>query len=519
MRPRRLLPLAVALAMACPAHAAPPPRPALVVLVVLDQLRPDYLERWRPQFTGGLARLLEGGAVFPDARYEHAISQTAPGHATLLSGRYPASTGVLTNDRGVPDPGAPLLETLGEGASPRVFRGTTLHDWLLAVDGGTRALSVSRKDRGAILPIGRARAEVYWWGLGQFTTSRWYRGSLPGWVRAWNARRPLERLAGTTWELLLPAAAYAEPDDLPGERDGRVTFPHPLPRTADSLRTRIIDYPWMDSLTLDLALEGTRQLGLGARGAPDLLSISLSTLDRIGHQYGPDSRELHDHLLRADRWLGWFLDSLAVLVPGERVVVALASDHGIMPMPEQLAARGVPTGRLSWRDLVRGLRDAYEGPRRTGFGLAAEYGLLLADTSRLRAHGVDVDRLADSLARVVRAQPGIRRVFTPRSLRAARRADPDARRWRLQLPPDEGWLVAAMIADHHIWSGPREANHGSPLPLDMTVPLILAGPGVRPGRYPAPVRVVDLAPTLARLAGVRPTEPVAGRPLLEALAP
>ena len=151
--------LAAAFTLALPAVAAAqqPPKPTLIVQITIDQLRPDYLERWGPQFTGGLKRFLTQGAFFTEAFHDHATTETAPGHATLWSGRIPANTGIVINDLGVADAQTPLLLGRGGGASPWRFRGSALFDWIRARDQFSRALSVSRKDRGAILPLGKAK--------------------------------------------------------------------------------------------------------------------------------------------------------------------------------------------------------------------------------------------------------------------------------------------------------------------------------------------------------------------------
>ena len=190
---------------------APAPRPRLVVVITVDQLRPDYLERYRPQLKGAFATLLKGGAAFSDAYQDHAVTETAPGHSTILSGRWPAHTGISRNLAGVQDPAAPLIGVNGPGASPTRFRGTELFDWLKAADPGARALSVSGKDRGAILPIGRAKEQVYWYSAGYFTTSRYYADSLPTWVRIFNGQRVPFHAAGTLWTLFLSERDYPEP--------------------------------------------------------------------------------------------------------------------------------------------------------------------------------------------------------------------------------------------------------------------------------------------------------------------
>ncbi len=499
-----------------------PPAPRLVVLIVVDQLRPDQLLRYRAEWTGGFRQALERGAVYSHGLQDHAITQTAPGHATLLSGRFPAHTGIVTNDIGVVDSLARVIGDSGSvGASPRRFRGTTLADWLIARDSATRILSISRKDRGAILPVGRAKGEVYWWSdLGFFTTSRYYRDSLPDWIEAWNARRPATRLAGRTWDLLQPAATYREADTSRYERgkDGRSTFPHRLTDRMPDAGAWLKHFPWMDSLTLAVALDGVHALGLGRRGPgrTDLLSLSLSTTDEVGHDFGPDSRELHDQLLRLDRWLGQFLDSLALQVPSSETVFVLTSDHGSLPIPELIPAAQGGGGRVWPTGLAAGLRRRF-GPRwQADFGFRFDYGLLVADVTALGARGVPLDSLRAALAEELSARSGVARVFTPAELEAAPATDPIATRWRQTIPSDLDWLLAVVPKENVSWSTDSVgANHGTPAELDVQVPIVLWGAGVRSGEFTRRVRTVDIAPTLARLLGLHSTERLDGAPLRE----
>lgn len=497
--------------------------PRLVVLLVVDQLRPDHLLRYRREWSGGFDRILRQGAVFTRGQQDHAVTQTAPGHATLLSGRFPAHTGIVTNDNGVIDPLTSLIgDSGGAGASPRRFRGTTLADWLIAGDSATRVLSLAMKNRSAILPVGRSRASVYWWStLGFFTTSRYYRDTLPEWVVRWNRRTPLAGLLGRQWDLSRPDAAYPERDSLPAERgvDGRVTFPHQLSGDAAKAGGQLPHFPWMDSLTLDLALAGVaaRGLGTGPAGRVDLLSVSLSSVDEIGHDFGPDSRELHDMLLRLDGYLGWFLDSLAAVVPPERTLFVLTSDHGTQAMPEQVPPGGTLTPGRAWpTPLAKAVAADLSARWRTDFGIRFDYGVVTADVAALRARGLDVDSLAQSLAARFAAEPSIERAFTPRSLAAAPPDDPLAERWRHSLPADFGWLVAVVPREGTTWdSWVTGANHGTPWALDVEVPIVFWGGGVQPRSVARPVRTVDIAPTLARLLGVAPTERLDGSDLPE----
>lgn len=487
-----------------------------MVLVAVDQLRPDYFARFGSQFTGGLAFVRAHSAFFPRALQDHANTETAPGHSTMLSGREPTHTGVVSNDRGVPDAAAPLVDFPGPGASPQRFDGTTLFDWMLAADPRSRVLSVSRKDRGAILPIGRAKGSVYWWANGAFTTSRYYADTLPTWVRAFNGRHSAEALAGATWNLLLPAAAYPEPDSMFFEHTGDdIAFPHALPKTPEQMRAQLANFPWMDSVTLAFALEGVRTLGLGQAGSTDLLSVSLSTTDAVGHAYGPDSREIHDQMLRLDRWLGQFLDSLARHVSAERTVFVLASDHGVTSFPEfSVVVEHRKAGRTSLDGLAREEGNAFAARYAVDFGFDFNSGLLGADTAALRARGVNIDSLARHLAREALAHPGVAAVYTPRTLASAAASDTNALRWRHAIPATVPWLICAVAKPGYIWSTGRQiAEHGTLNEDDVTVPIAFWGRDVVAGTSQQRIRTVDIAPTLAAYLGLTPSEPLDGRRL------
>ena len=505
-------------------HSSPAARPRLVVVITVDQLRPDYLERFRPQLIGGLGLLLRGGAVFTDAFQDHAVTETAPGHSTILSGRVPAHTGIIRNLAGVQDSSAPLLGVRGPGASPARFRGTAFFDWLHAAQPAARALSVSRKDRAAILQLGRAKQQVYWYQAGSFTTSRYYADSLPGWVRAFNAQRIPFKLAGAIWTPLLPAADYPEPDSEPYEHAGHdFTFPHRLPADSVQAADTLIDVPTMDSLTLAFALAGVRALGLGGRGATDLLAVSLSTTDAVGHLYGPESREIHDQVVRLDRYLGWFLGQLLVRYGAGGVTIVLTADHGVTPYPEWARAHGHPEARRVSLDSV--LRDVNrELDERAGGAdwLVFDTGMLLApDRAKLAAAGVNADSVIAAVAARVRAVPGVARVQSFAELaRADTLGDPVTRRWRHQVPEGAGVELVVTLKPYSVWShGAPIAEHGQPTDFDAHVPLIFWGKGFQREEYGGRVRTVDIAPTLARLLDLTPGEPLDGRPLADALAP
>jgi Type I phosphodiesterase / nucleotide pyrophosphatase len=513
MRLTAVCSLALAPAIRLPAHRPATNPPRLVVAIAIDQFRPDYLDRWRTQFTGGLAFLLREGVFFPHGEQDHAITETAPGHSTMMSGRSPASTGIVTNDLGVTDSTAPVIGSSATGASPRRFIGTTLLDWMFARDPNTKSLSVSRKDRGAILTIGRAKAPVFWYAQGRFTTSRYYADTLPAWVTTWNRRDPIDRLKGTAWTLSHDPSFYPEPDDRPFEAGGvdRV-FPHLIPADSARAANQIINFSVMDSLTLDFAIDGIAALKLGQRAGADFVSISLSTTDEVGHKWGPGSRELHDHVLNLDRWLGQFLDSLGRMVPLQRVVFTLTADHGVTEFPE--AGTG---GRLDLAPRVQGLNAWARAHGDSGLRADAEAGLILGEFRRAATvYHLNIDSVASAVASDIARLPGVRRVYTPATLATATSSDLDAMRWRRQLPPGFSWLVAVSVDPHWLLAGGSGfTSHGTTNPDDVLVPVLFRVPGTPPARVERTVRTVDIAPTLAAVLGIKPTQPVEGVALPE----
>ncbi|HYW31931.1 MAG TPA: alkaline phosphatase family protein [Gemmatimonas sp.] len=501
-----------------------PPRtqpPTLVVQITVDQLQSGYLDRYESQFTGGLARLMKQGARFTNAFHDHASTETAPGHATLWSGRHPSHTGIVLNEIGVPDPQAPLLFGRGGGASPYRFRGSTLFDWARARDQFSRALSVSRKDRGAILPLGRNKQDVYWYSLdGRFTTSRFYADTLVSWVQAFNARDFLKPYLGKEWTLLLPASAYTEADSVRVENQGAdYVFPHKLPAEARAAGTAFVEFPWMDDVTVDFALAGVNALKLGEGPRLDVLAVSLSTTDAVGHRYGPDSREIHDQVLRVDRALGRLIDSLYKLRDSSRIVFALGSDHGVAPFPElRIPGADSTRGRVDLRPVIAAARSGLVARGVETDALLLQSNIISLDRRRLSAKGVNTDSIVSSLRAQLLRIPGVLRVDRVSGLAAAAaRGDKLARRWFNSIPPDLDAELTVTFKPYYYTFTTRYATHGTPHDYDAHIPVFFMGPMFIPGRYDAPIRSVDVAPTLAAALALTPTEPLDGRILANVL--
>lgn len=507
-----------------PISSTPTAAPKLVVFITVDQLRGDMLDRYSSQLNRGYARLMRG-AWFVNAYQDHAITETAPGHSVTMSGRFPRSTGIASNAEGVADTKYPLLVgRQGEaGASPERFRGTTLYDWIRAKDSTARALSVSMKDRAAILPIGRSKQDVYWYSVtGNFTTSRYYRDSLPDWVREFNARRIPHSYAGKEWNLLRDSSAYPEPDDVRWENGGRgTTFPHGVGEDTVQATSAIRSTPTMDSLTALFALEGLRRTGIGQGRSTDILAVSFSATDVIGHAFGPDSREAHDNELRLDQTIGWFIDSLYTLRDSSTVLITLTGDHGVQPIPEVARERGEAKGnqglRLNLRGVVAAFRQSLRAANADTMALIYEGELVGVDRAALTAAGLKPDSVVDAFAQTARRVPGVLRVDRPANLR---RADPAldhiARRWNHQLAPTTAVELVITLEKYSLWVT-YPATHGSPHDLDAHVPVIFYGPWAKAGRYSMFARVVDMAPTIAAMVGARPLEKIDGLVLTQAV--
>jgi predicted AlkP superfamily pyrophosphatase or phosphodiesterase len=502
--------------------AATAARPTLIVFFTIDQMIPDYFARYGKQFTGGLHRLQTGGVLYTNGYQDHATTETAPGHSATMSGRFPEHTGIVRNTAGVNDNTHPMIGGGGPGASPFRFQGTTVTDWLTSADPRARALSVSRKDRGAILPIGRSKQSVFWYANdGRFTTSSWYGDTLPAWLTAFNARHLAQKTAGTSWTLLRNASQYTEADSVPIESLGKnFTFPHPIPADSALAARAILDDPRMDWLTLQAAMAGVDAMALGKGPSTDVLAISLSTTDAVGHRFGPDSREIHDQVLRLDRYMGEFLDSLFKVRDSTKVIIALTADHGVQPFPE-LHFAGQPGATLRVNAdpvMTPAKRSLAARGLDTATALEFDFGMLFADSAAFRRAGVPLDSVVTALAVLFRQVPGVARVDTRRDLaRADTVHDAVARRWIHAIPASLPVVLLVSPKPFVYWNGVNYATHGSPNDRDARVPIVFYGPGFAHGvTRSRTVRVVDIAPTLAKRVGVTPTEKLDGVVLRDA---
>lgn len=550
---RRLtfVPAALLLLAGCAGpHAAVEPAPKLVVLLAIDQLRPDRLSDEQP---GGLGRLRREGRVFTDAALAHAFTETCPGHATMLTGRHPSGIGIPGNSYTDPEtfeawycvedrrPDASILTRPGkpsDGRSPRVMEAGGLGDWMKVQHPGARVFSVSGKDRSAITTAGRHGDAAYWLARGEtpgFVTSRYYRKALPAWVETWNRD---EVLAGVParWEYLAQTVADSaggiRADDYAHESPafGRAQ-PHPvlqapvgIERMPERMRhpaERIYITPFADEITLAFAKELVERENLGGGQQVDLLVVALSATDLVGHFYGPESWESRDALTRLDLDLGDFLEFLEERVGKRRVLVALTADHGVLPLPEWILEQGrsrcpVAGGRVDPKPIVADL-NAELSERFGGDAATAWFKLASSRLSLNRKHvaamGTDPAEVIELARARLESEAGIARAWTRDEVLSGAGPEPMATLYRNSWNQRTG-DIAIQVAEDCLLAGLRIAtSHGSPYVYDRAVPLIFWGPGVEPGRIQGPAATVDIAPTLARLLGIPMPDDLDGRPL------
>ncbi len=514
--------------LACAAGASPSPaspggspddsQPTLVVYLVVDQLRGDLLDRYSSAFTGGFRRLLGEGLNFTNALHGHSSTETAPGHAALSTGVHPGRAGVPANawreggDRvQVVDPQERLVG-LPEvaGASPRVLLRTGLADWLLEADPRAKVFSVSAKDRAAVLMAGQSKGEVYWFDAlsGQFVTSTYYRSDNPSWLTRFNRETMTGYRADSVWVSTVPPelADLSAPDTASFEGDGVNTyFPHRyhqerIDPDMDDFFLWFQTTPMLDRATLDLALVAMEAEGVGRTpGRTDFLSISFSQTDRVGHAYGPLSREQMDNLLRLDRVLEDLFAFLDRFVGRARYVVGLTGDHGVMTMPERVEEGGL---RLTQEDRA----NVEESLTRAAWELG-------------QAGHSDPAKV---LTEVLREFPFMGPAFTHGDLLAGEQEDSLAILFQRNFTPGRAGGLLSMYGVEMWWGenvldwnyASFGTTHGSPFHYDRWVPLILMGPGIEGGRVEDPVQPLDLAPTLARIAGIPYPDDLDGVPLI-----
>jgi hypothetical protein len=520
--------LPIASIVTIPVNAdAPTPsarRPKLGVVVVFDQMRGDYLIKWRDLFgEGGFKRLQDDGAWFVNCHYPYSDTVTAAGHTSLLTGTTPHHHGIIGNTWYDRQTGHTVRAVDGFlGADPHRRRCPTLGDALQAqTKGKAKVASLSIKDRAAILMAALRAQIVYWLSTDdRFGTSAYYRKESHSWVEQFNAAGKVQAFLGKSWNRLDPKLNYVKfsgPDNVPyegtGYGQGR-TFPHPTPDTW-----ALECSPFGNELLLDFAKNAIVGEQLGRNDdVPDLLCLSFSSNDLIGHSFGPDSQEVLDITLRSDLIVKELLTFLDSYVGKGNYFLAMSADHGICSLPEVArqhehrdAARVLNT--LLSTEAEAFLRRRFGEPTPKAWIEATSSSWVYLNRDAITARGLPQETVERSLADWLFTRPGVAKALTRTELaKEETLADPVAEQVRQSFHPERSGDVAVVLKPYHIlWNslstrsgGSSTTTHGSPHAYDTHVPLLVYGPGIISGVHEERVTPQMLTPIMARGIGIDP---------------
>ncbi len=520
---------------------APPRYPRLVVGIVVDQMRADYMYRFWDAFgDDGFRRLVREGFVFRQAHYNYMPTYTGPGHASIFTGTTPSSHGIISNYWYRREPGditycvrdPEVTATGGTDAagrmSPRNLVTSTLGDELkLRFTFRPKVYGLAMKDRGAILSAGHAADAAFWFdrSSGNWITSSYYLDTLPAWMVRFNGRKLPDRYLSEKWTPLLPADRYGAslPDDNPYEGlfsgESRPVFPHDVPSIRQPGRYEMLDsVPAGNAFTAETAKEIIRSAGLGTDDVPDLLAVSFSSTDYIGHHFGPHSKELEDCYLRLDRDIAGLLHFLDSAVGRENVLVFLTADHGAVPNTRLLADHRIPGGTFDSGIL----KDALDRQLSTRFGkgpwvAAVSEDMVYLDRRRVADQNLNLPAVQDFVATLLRDVPVVARAVPAHDLVEREYLKPPLsllqNGFYARLSGDVMMIMQPGYSDY----GDTGTTHNTPYPYDTHVPLIFYGWRMPAGTSTDVVHIPDIAPTISELLDMDFPNGCTGTPLQDLL--
>ena len=511
----------IVLSSACGEQSAG--KPKLILVLSIDQMRFDYLTRFNDLYTGGFRTLLDQGAVFSEAHYHHAMTETGPGHSVILSGRHPSHSGIVANAwydsflkrtiNVVEDPVHSPLGGEGRRASPVNFIGFTLGDVLKQQTPESRVVAVSLKDRSAILMAGPRGDAAYWYETsgGNFITSTYYMSKAPTWLEKWNGQRLPDRYSDKKWHRLLEDEnlyeKYAGPDAIEGEWDRKdIVFPHSIRGAPpewgfynDLRRT-----PFVDEMTLSVSLEALKAHQLGEDNSTDILAIGFSATDVIGHTYGAESQEVMDQLLRLDLILEDLFEEVEARVGLDHTLVVLTSDHGVLPLVETLQAKGIEARRAHPQVLEAAVEQALEKKYPGVENLIADSSRdIYLDEEVMQRYQLKRQEVETTIIDALLSTGLVETVYTHSQLLSDKPSnDPYIEFFRNSFFQPRSPHLSVLVKKYtYLEPYVGGTGHGTAYDYDRHVPIIFMGPDIEPGAYPDPCGPEDIAPTLAKLLG------------------
>ena len=503
-------------------------RPKLIVGIVIDQMRWDYLYRYysRYQADGGFKRLLSQGFSCDNTFIPYTPTLTACGHASIYSGSIPAIDGIAGNEWWdyklsqivycTQDDNAKTIGSNTEAGkmSPHQLLVTTIGDELrLATNFQSKVIGIALKDRAAILPAGHSANAAYWYdeNTGDWISSSYYMNDLPGWVKDLNKRKLADHYYGENWNTLYPLSSYTQ--STPDERTYEYRpfganakgFPYNLSQFIGKNYGMLVVTPYSNTFTFDMAKAAITGEQLGSGSFPDLLTISLSSTDYVGHTFGPNSVEAEDNSLRLDNMLGDFLNFLDKQVGKGQYLVFLSADHGVAHVPAFLREHKIPSGNVAEQKITDQLNSALKAKFKADklvIGIL-NYQVYL-DRNALASSRADKTQVYSFIADFLMKQPGIARAVALDNLsnetlnisirNALENGYYPSRSGDIQIIPDPQWIEGLEDGG---------TTHGTWNPYDSHVPLLWYGWNIQPGKTNRKVFMTDIAPTLAALLHIQ----------------
>lgn len=523
--------------------STPPAKPQLIVGIMVDQMRHDYLYRyWDKYGEDGFKRLLREGFNFKNGHFNYAPTSTGPGHASVYTGTTPAVHGIIGNNwysretkEGPYCVGDNSVQGVGTASkagqmSPANLLSTTITDELrLATNMQAKVIGVALKDRGSVLPAGHTANAAYWYegSSGNWITSSYYMQQLPQWVQEFNNRKLPDQYLSQPWATLLPIEQYTESsaDDVPWENtfanEERPVFPHNMPAIRGKGYGALSGTPFGNTFTTEFAIEAIRAEQLGKRNVTDFLALSYSSTDLVGHQFGPSSIEVQDTYLRLDRDLANLLRFLDGHVGKENVLIFLTADHGAARSPTYLSSLRIPAGTTSGQVMMDSL-DFFLN-RRFGAGKWVERYInqqVYLDHALIQRQKVSLTEIQKATAFYLLRQPAVARTITEEALMysdwdsglmgmIARGYNP-RRSGDVMVMLDPEWFHGSGNQGPH-----RGTTHGSYHTYDTHVPILWYGWKVNPGESVQRASVTDIAPTIAAWLNIAQPNGTTGQPLQE----
>jgi len=519
-------------------------RPKLVVGIVVDQMRYDYLYRyWDKYGNDGFKRLIQDGFSYENAHYNYVPTYTGPGHASIYTGTTPAIHGIIGNNwydratgKDVYCTDDKTVQSVGSTSvwgkmSPANLIATTITDQLrLATNMQSKVIGVCIKDRGSILPAGHAANAAYWYDgtNGAWITSTYYLQELPQWVQEFNNRKLPDKYLSQPWTTLLPLAQYTEStsDDNAFENkflaEQRPVFPHDLPKLKGNSWDIIRSTPFGNTLTKDFAMAAVRAENLGKGTNTDFLALSFSSTDYVGHQFGPNSIEAEDTYLRLDKDLGEFLKFLDAYVGKNDYLVFLSADHGAAHAPAYANSVKLPVGTLSGKVIQDSLETFLSKQYGTGNWVTTymNYQVYL-NHALIESKKINMAEMQEKVANYLLRFDGVLKTTTTADLNKMQpEYGLEGLMQRGYLRRRSGDVLVTLLPGWFEGNNGKESKgttHGTAFAYDTHVPILWYGWQVKKGASAERVSITDIAPTLAQWLHIMEPNGTTGHPLRQVL--